>query len=284
MAAYGPEITAQTPLNSYSLVKSLVGVLTLMAIAEGRLDSRDTRLPEVLGPGWPDVSVGALLTMTSGLSLRGEPPKDEKQLPLDDAEFSLLSPVARLHAFGVEQLRPRLVSDPQRIGQFHYQSVNTALLGRVLETVYAQPLEHLLARKIWQPAGAGEARWRVTPGSGRVSAYCCLYARAEDWLRVGRFLLDNGREDHPLLPEVLWQDWVQPQLVPEARRAGAYGWQIRHDVLDRPGAGVHGPFAYMAGHRGQRVYLLPAQDTVVVRFGAEPQVLHSTLYELLAPG
>jgi hypothetical protein len=44
-----------------------------------------------------------------------------------------------------------------------------------------------------------------------------------------------------------------------------------------------GPFAYMMGHGGQIAYLLPGQDAIVVRFGAQAQLLHSTLYEVLAP-
>ena len=117
-----------------------------------------------------------------------------------------------------------------------------------------------------------------------MSAYCCLYARPYDWLMVGRFLLRNGGKDTPFLRQHLWQSWILPDLSAETRRAGVYGWQIRHDVLDRAGAGAQGPFAYMMGHGGQVVYLLPGLDAVVVRFGAQPQLLHSTLYELFPDG
>jgi len=49
---YGPGVTADTQLNSYSLVKSLVGVLVLRAVTEERFAGLDTRLPDVLGPEW----------------------------------------------------------------------------------------------------------------------------------------------------------------------------------------------------------------------------------------
>jgi len=111
-----------------------------------------------------------------------------------------------------------------------------------------------------------------------------VYKRqASDWVRVARFILDNGTPNTPFLPTPLWRDLVWPDLAPEVRRGGAYGLHVRHDVLDRPGAPVAGPFAYFMGHGGQVVYLLPEQDTVVVRFGVEPQLLHSTLYELWGP-
>ncbi|KHQ53441.1 hypothetical protein [Mameliella alba] len=124
------------------------------------------------------------------------------------------------------------------------------------------------------------AEWCENPNSGRVSAYCCLCATPRDWAKVAHYLLQNGTGAHPFLPDTLWRDWILPDLAPAVRHAGAYGGHLRHDVLDRPDEALQGPFSYMAGHGGQVVYLLPARDTVVVRFGARPQLLHTTLYEL----
>jgi len=281
---YATDITPSTRLNSYSMVKSLVGLLILRAYADGLIPSLDTRLPEILGPDAPDISIRDSLTMTSGLHLTGEPPKDDVTAPLDDRDFSPFSPVARLHAFGIEALLPRLRIDEGSVGRFHYQSANTALLGLVLETVHGQPLEHILSRIIWAPAGATPAQWRQTPQTGRVSAYCCLYATARDWARVAAFILSNGTETAPLLPDAVWREWLLPDLPPDQRRAGVYGLHIRHDVLDRPGAALQGPFAYMMGHGGQVAYLMPQHQIAVIRFGDGPQLLHSTLYDLFPEG
>ena len=277
---YAPGLDRDTRLNSYSLVKTLISALVLRAMADGRIDSLDDRLPRYLGPQAPDVSLRAVLSMTAGLSLPGEPPKTDVSKPMDDAAFSPFSPVGRLHALGIEHLLPRLQVDPNLAGDFHYQSANTAVLGLMLERVYGQPLPVILSRLIWSPAGAQDAYWRSNPETGRASAYCCLYARPLDWVRVGRFLLENGRPGAPFLPQDLWSQLVMPDVPPDARREGHYGLHIRHDVLDRAGEALQGPFAYLMGHGGQVVYLLPRQDLVVVRFGGEPQLLHSTLYEL----
>lgn len=270
-------------MNSYSLVKTLVGALVLRAHADGRIDTLDLSLDAVIGPQAPQVSVRDALTMTTGLSLRGDPPKASAPKPFDDAGFSAFGPVARLHAFGIDRAVPNIERRPDLAGQFRYQSVNTALLGLVLEQAYQRPLPEILDDLIWRPAGAASARWRRPPGASRVSAYCCLYARAWDWLQVGRFLLNNGTAEAPFLPDDLWQSWILPDLDPATRRKGHYGLHIRHDVLDRDGEDVQGPFAYLAGHGGQIVYLLPHHDAVVVRFGDTPQRLHSTLYDVLGP-
>ncbi len=279
-AGFAPGIDPETRFNSYSLVKSLVGVLVLRAIADGHISGLDVNLQELLGKDAPNVTLVGALTMTSGLALYGEPPKEDVAKPLDDRQFSPFSPVARLHAYGVENLFDRIEVHPDLHGQFHYQSVNTALLGLVVERAYDAPLQDVLSRLIWSPAGAQEAYWRQNPTTGRVSAYCCLYARPYDWLLVGRYLLNNGDEDGVFLPDDLWRRWVLPAVSEKDRAKGVYGWHIRHDVLDRQGETLEGPFAYMMGHGGQMVYFLPEVDMVVVRFGDRPQLLHSTLYEL----
>lgn len=275
---YGPGIDRETRLNSYSMVKSLVGALTLRAVAEGRL-RLDQPLRDILGPAAPEATVEQALTMTAGLVMPHEPPKTGAAT-LDDDGFSPFGPFARLHAYGIAATMADLRVDSGLRGAFRYQSADTALLGLALERVWGRPLPDLLSGLIWRPAGAAEARWRLHPAGGGVSAYCCLYARPLDWLRVGRFILDNGTEGDPFLPDDLWRRFVLPDLDPGLRRQGAYGDQIRHDVLDRPGAGVRGPFAYFAGLSGQMTYLLPAADAVVVRFGGSAQLLHSTVYDL----
>lgn len=275
---YGPGIDRRTRLNSYSMVKGLIGALTLRAVADGRL-SLDAALADVLGPDAPDITVEQALTMTAGLVMPDEPPKTDTTL-LDDEGFSPFGPFARIHAYGIAETMANLRVDPALRGSFHYQSANTALLGLALERVYGRDLPQLLSELIWQPAGAADAEWRVYPAGTGVSAYCCLYARPLDWLRVGRFVMDNGRPRAPFLPDRLWRRFVLPDLDPALRRQGVYGDQIRHDVLDRPGAAVQGPFAYFTGLSGQMTYLLPGADTVVVRFGGKAQLLHSTLYDL----
>lgn len=281
--AYGPGITRETRLNSYSMVKSLIGALTLRAVADGRISGLDQSLRDLIGQDAPPITVEQALTMTSGLVMPDDPPKTGTTT-LDDEGFSPFGPFARIHAWGIAATMADLRVDPALVGQFHYQSANTALLGLALERAYGRPLPDLLSKLIWKPAGAADAEWRMYPGGEGVSAYCCLYARPIDWLRVGRFILDNGTAAEPFLPDDLWHRFVLPDLDPALRRQGVYGDQIRHDVLDREGQVAQGPFAYFTGLYGQMTYLLPQTDAVVVRFGDGAQLLHSTVYDLFPAG
>ncbi len=273
---YGEGLHRDTRLNSFSLVKGLVGALVLRAIAEQKIDGIDMPIQAYLGLDAPNVTVREALGMISGLV-----PDHERGKTAEDAGFSPFGPLARVHAFGIDAMMSELRVDDNLRGTFRYQSINTALLGRLVEQVFDRPLPDLLSEYIWQPAGAKDAYWRRYPDSNQVSAYCCLFARPLDWVLVGRYLLDNGTQDNPLLPTALWQDFLMPALTEADRAQGVYGLHVRHDVLDRAEANIEGPFAYFMGHKGQMLYFLPAQDTIVVRFGENMQLLHSTLYELL---
>ena len=120
--------------------------------------------------------------------------------PFEAFPYNPFGPLARLHALGLEAVLPGLRVAPDEVGAFRYQNVNTALLGAVLEEAYEMPLSDLLSEKLWQPAGAAEASWRIYPVSGKPTPYCCLFATAADWALVGRYLMRNGTTAEPFLP------------------------------------------------------------------------------------
>lgn len=281
---YGPN----TRFNSFSMVKSLVGVLVLRAIDEGRLQGLGQKVGTVLreAKGRPvgEVTIGDAMDMTSGLTFEPSAAKAASgvgEKAFEAVPYNPFGPLAKLHAFGVEPLLSGLRFSAAETGVFRYQNVNTALLGAALETVYGADLAAILSQKIWRPAGASDAFWRVYPSSGRATAYCCLYATARDWALVGRYLMRNGDARARFLSDDLWRYWIGKDIPASQRRDGAYRSQARYDVLDRPGEPLLGPFAYFMGQGGQATYLKPDDDLVVVRFGERAQLLHSTLYEAL---
>ncbi len=282
---YAEGFGAETRFNSYSMVKSLVGALVLKARSEDRIASLDDPIGSYLGDlgdaGFQKVPIADFLRMRSGVVFEPDGVKGAFGNADKDVEavwFNPFGPLASLHMQGLKAVAGRLSSTDQDRGRFSYQNVNTAVLGALLETVYDRPLEQLLGEKIWVPAMAAPAQWRRYGSGRRVSPYCCLYATARDWVRIGRFIMNNGTGDEPFLLQPLWRRLMGSDLSPDDIRKGHYGPHIRHDVLDRPGASIRGRFAYMVGNGGQTVYMMPGRDLVVVRFGTGIQLLHSTLY------
>lgn len=279
---YAPGADAQTRFNSFSMAKSLVGALVYRALAEGKLTNLDQTLGELLPDdrGLAGVTLRSLLLMRSGIAFdRGEGKagavSGDKTV---DTSANPFGPLARLHFLGLGAIEGGLVSDTNAAPAFSYQNVNTALLGEVLETIYQRGLEELISEKLWRPAGATTAAWRQ-PAAGRpVSAHCCIYATARDWIRVGQYLTENGTPDAPFLPTPLWREFLGLDVTYAERLPDHYGQHVRQNVLDRAGEALQGPFSYFMGQGGQVLYLLPEQQLVVYRAGETVQLLHSTLY------
>lgn len=290
---YTEGVDSNSRLNSYSMVKSLIGALVLKAHAEGKIaslqDPVGTYLPQLGDAGFRAIPIADFLAMRSGIAFE---PDDVKTVSghkdIEATRVNPFSPMARLHMLGLDAVAGGLRADPAGIRNFSYQNINTAVLGRLLTVVYGQTLEQILNEKIWAPAGAGTAYWRRYGPGRAVTPYCCLYASPRDWLRVGVYIMsngsrnlgteDSGSEKCRFLPPALWRQYLGRDLSYASIKDGAYGSHIYHNVLDRAGEHLQGPFAYMLGNGGQTVYLMPDRDLVVVRFGGQIQLLHSTLY------
>ena len=282
---YADGVDEGTRFNSYSMVKSLVGALVLRAHAEGRIAKLEDPISAYL-PGLGDDEFGrtpilSILRMRSGVIFEADEAKSafgQGAKDIENMRMNPFGPMARLHMLGLENIAKKLRVQSEDRGRYKYQNVNTSILGRLLEQVYGKPLEVLLAEKIWMPARAKSSYWRRHDRRAPVTAYCCLYATPMDWVRVGVFLMTNGGKHGPFLPEKLWRRYLGQDLAYQDVRKGRYGLHLYQNVLDRSGEKLQGTFSYMFGSRGQVVYLMPKNDLVVVRFGEQIQLLHSTLY------
>lgn len=285
LAHYAEGVSATTRFNSYSMAKSLTGALLLRAVAEGKIAGLDAPLGDYL-PNVGDAELRAVplrdfAMMRSGIAAEAGAAKamsGPEQKDLEMARLNPFGPMIQLHMSGLDAVAKDLRSAEETRGKFSYQNANTALIGAVLEAVYGEPLEKVMAAKIWQPAGAGDANWRRYDTSLPVTPYCCIYTTPSDWLRVGVYLMRNGTPEAPFLPDDLWRAYLGGDISDTERVADAYGLQAHHNVLDRDGEPLQGDFTYMYGMGGQVVYLMPKRDLVVVRFGENAQLLHSTLY------
>ena len=287
-AFFRPGHTDEVKYNSYSMVKSLIGYLVLKAIDEGEIDGLDTPIGTYL-IDLEDKKLAALpirnfLEMKSGLLFEKKktsaPLAKDGWRPPDKDANNPFTPLARLHIEGLSSVKERLKLPGTPVFEYHYQNVNTALLGAMLVRIYKKPLNEILSLKIWLPAQAFHAHWRTYSHDGAVTPYCCLFAKAEDWAKVGLYLNRTKPARQAFLSPERNKHVMAKTYPAEQLHKGVYGLHVRHDVLDRKGEPLQGPFSYFIGHGGQLVYLKPEDDLVVVRFGRRHTLLHSTLYFL----
>jgi CubicO group peptidase (beta-lactamase class C family) len=253
-----------------SMAKSVTALVLGLAVADGHIGSVDDPVAKYV-PEWRNdsrrtITIRHLLTMTSGLA----------QEPFTPGPFSQGT---RLNAgTRIEELVLSVpLTRPPGEG-FSYFNFNSQLLGVVIERATGRRFADYLAERLWSRLGTSDAFVYLDREQGMARTYCCLQATAEDWLRVGQLYLGKGRiGDEQLIPE----SWMQMVVDPSPANPN-YGFQVwlgtRHEPRRSYGplvsvaAPQSSPFAandviFLDGSGGQRVYIVPSHDLVIVRTG-----------------
>ncbi|GAA4900878.1 serine hydrolase [Tessaracoccus lubricantis] len=275
---YADGFTSNTPQLGWSMTKSVANLLAGRAVMQGAVAVDDANLR----PEWTDeragITVDHLLRMTSGLSW--------------DEDYDLGTPITQM-LFNVDDMAGYVAGRPaaHEPGTFQqYSSGSTTLLCSVLADRLgggpAMPRDQLFA-----PLGLTSAVLEPdATGTPVCSSY--LSATPRDWARIGQFVLDDGVVDGVrLLPE----GWVEESttVVPltsadpgeyateEAGYASSWWTNLRGDgTLAYPDLPEDMFFAQ--GHDGQRLYVVPSRNLVVVRLGFTPESRDLGLTELIS--
>lgn len=198
---YAPGFTESTILPSNSMAKSFTGSLVAIALEEQKIKSLaepiTNYLPELAGRDkrFHDITIQHLLDMRSGLDF-----KEGKYDYYDQSIRLSLRPNIEKHL-----LRATIARPP---GIFRYQSINTQLLGLIVQRAVQQPLYQYFEEKIWKPMGAAHnATWNVDSRRNRhVLTSAGLNATPRDFARFGRLYLHDGRfGDQQVVPS----SWVK---------------------------------------------------------------------------
>jgi CubicO group peptidase (beta-lactamase class C family) len=249
---------ADSVSNSFSVAKSYVSVLTGIAIKEGVIKSVQQPvsdfLPEFteLAPCHAGITIEHVLTMSTGLdwSESGADPFSDNAKGYYGTEVRKLS-----------------LDQPCRIppGQeFDYISGATQIMAEVLEAAYKRPLDELAAEKLWGPLGCEHtAWWGKDRTDGDFKAFCCLYATARDFGRIGQLYLDSGMwQGREVVPRDFFLASITPAKVLDKGKPNArYGYFWWLAELD--GKPIH----YCRGYHGEYVVVIPHEDLVLVRTG-----------------
>tara|TARA_R110002049_G_scaffold56399_5_gene155549 strand:+ start:556 stop:1872 length:1317 start_codon:yes stop_codon:yes gene_type:complete len=99
--------------------------------------------------------------------------------------------------------------------------------------------------------------------SGNYVASSYAWATARDWAKFGLLYLNNGNWNGEELFNKKWVDYV---TTPTPTSNGTYGAQFWLNA-EKQFKDVPANMYFADGYQGQRVYVLPDQDMVIVRFG-----------------
>jgi CubicO group peptidase (beta-lactamase class C family) len=251
-------ITADTPLLSWSMAKSVLHALVGMLVLDGALElEAEADVPRWRGDDDPRrrITLEHLLTMTDGLDFF----EDYEDFERSDA-IAMLFGDAKDDVAAYAEQRP-LAHEPGT--RFSYSSgTSNVVSGIVARTVGpGHPYEDFLQHRLFDRLGMTSAR-ATFDGAGTFIASSFVYATARDYARFGQLYLQDGVwEGERLLPEG-WVDHGRRYRNTDEETGAGYGAHWWTLAGDNP----HGLF-WANGFEGQRILVDPALDLVVVRLG-----------------
>jgi CubicO group peptidase (beta-lactamase class C family) len=254
---YWEEYGTETLSNSFSMSKSIVGLLVGAAIDDGYIKSIKQPvsdfIPEFRNEKNRDLKIKDVLTMSSGLNW-------------NESYASLFSTTTNAYyGNNINELIYKLEVTEKPGVSFNYLSGNTQLLAMLVEAATNRKISEYVSEKFWKPMGAiNDALWCLDDENGMEKAYCCFNSNARDFARWGQLILNNGtwNGDTLISPDYIQASINAADLTDETgNKINYYGYQWW--IHDANGWKV----PYMRGILGQYVFVIPEENAVVVRLG-----------------
>lgn len=246
--------TESTVLPSYSVAKTMTSLVIGQLVDEGTLNESDTfvkYLPEFkAGTSFDKVTIKDLLDMNSGIGVSDNYPSGPSGWGVAIAQMYATTDMN----FFLNNNR-KMREEP---GTFpEYRSVNTQMLGLIIQEVTGNKLADEFSDRIWKRVRADyDATWNVDKVGGHEKAFCCFNATARDYARVGQALM-NG------MPDIASPSWTARLSTPVVKLD--YGWGYSAQMW-QPFPGVN----LMMGLHGQYIYQDKANNSVIVKLSDMP--------------
>jgi CubicO group peptidase (beta-lactamase class C family) len=248
---------AQTVSNSFSMAKSITGLLIGCALKDGYIRSLDQTvgnfIPEYNKEPYNTITIRHLLMMSSGLdfkesygSLFGWPAKAYYGKDVNATVFNA----------------PK-INEPGTV--YEYKGGDTQLLGMILEKATGKRASDYATERLWQKIGAeNKAYWSLDVKDGMEKVSCCYYASAHDFARFGKLCMQYGNWNGEQLIDsnfVAESMTLSKTITKDGKPNTQYGcqwWVMNHKGLD---------VFYARGIKGQYIFSIPEKNMIVVRLG-----------------
>ncbi|MEW6644493.1 MAG: serine hydrolase [Pseudomonadota bacterium] len=268
-------MTAEQPHVLWSMTKSFTGLLAAMLIHEGKLDPNARiaqYLPELADSGFGDATLQQVLDMTTGVQYHEDYTDPKSELFQYVMATGLIPPPA---AYGGPRSVLDFLKSVKKEGEhgagFQYKSVDTEVVGWVLQRVTGKSFAELVSEKIWRNIGAEQDAFVWLDPRGADVTSIGLSATLRDLARVGEMLRHDGRVGE--------RQVVAKAVIDDIRKGGdrdkfkASGQQLRfgysyHDQWWIP-HDADGTFE-AKGLNGQHLHINPAAELVIVKLSSHP--------------
>jgi CubicO group peptidase (beta-lactamase class C family) len=244
--------------NSFSMAKTVTTMQVGMAVQQGLIPSFDAPITTFL-PEYSGNAKGGKATISQLSAMKaGHDWTENHKLP-----FNVTTDL--YYGKDVEKLVLNQGFESEPGTEFEYSSGSTQLLGVILKRAIQKTnpqsnISEHLSQSLWQPLGMEQdaiyTMDRPSDEGGMERTYCCIFATARDYAKLGQLLLQDGQWDgKQLLDKAFVERMRKPDLQPYYGHSLWMDWTYKY------------PFYYLQGHQGQYVIVVPSQQLVVVRVG-----------------
>ena len=202
---------------SWSVAKSFLSSLVGIAVNDGLIDDINDPitkyLPDFKNTGYDGVTIKNILQMSSGVLFN----EDYADPNSDINKFGVA--IARGTSF--RDFAKTLTKDKEQGTYNHYVSIDSQMLGLLLDKVTDMPLREYLQMHIWEKIGMEDEAYYLADNEDVDLALGGLNATLRDYAKFGLLYLNKGK-------------WDNEQVVPEAWVDASHAMDLPHL---QPGAG-----------------------------------------------
>lgn len=259
---YAPGFNKDTRLIGWSMGKSITSALIGILVKQGKLDiSKPAPVAEWKNENDPlhAITLQNLLQQTTGLDFEENYSKPSGATNMlfkrgDMAAYAANSPLK--HKPG---------------STFYYSSGNSNILARIVRTTVGEKdYESFLFNELFYKIGMNDFIFEPD-ASGTFVGSSYPFGTARDYARFGLLYLNDGVwNGERILPE----GWVKQTTTPAAaNNEKEYGFQFWLNGISAENPQQHiypnvpADMFYADGYNGQRIYIIPSRQLVVVRLG-----------------
>jgi len=264
---YGEGIDLNTPLESWSMGKSLTGTLMATLIQNGVYNLwQQAPIPEWQGKDdiQSQIRIGDLMRMSSGIRFRApQDPDFDPELGYPDHLYVYTGGIS---SFNWAATRPQQWP-PNTIGRYRNSDpVLTNYLVRLGAESLGEDYHNYPTKYLFDKLGMRNMVLETDPyGNFLLQGY--EYGSGRDWARLGNLYLQDGMwNGERLLPEgyVKYASTLAPAWLADGRPVygGGFFWINGTEAYPIPKNAY-----FMAGAGNQKTIVIPSHSLVVVRLG-----------------
>lgn len=269
-----------------SVSKSVVATAASVLFEQGLIDvnSPVTRyLPELEATAWKGATVQHVLDMTTGVRFNETYDHRDSDVGKTDVACGWKPAPTDMDTRDWpdsvwEQLLTLTTIEAPHGSRFLYRSIETEVLGFIMERVTGKRLPEIISDNLWKPMGAEDHANITVDKLGCSTASGGFSASLRDYARFGKLLLDEGKvNDRQVVP----QSWIADirrgthgLFSEEGAKEFANGSYRNQFWIEDKEKSTHA----CLGVFGQLVYVSPEYNMVVAKLSTWPDFLNNTFH------